>query len=90
MPSGAGPQKGLEEEKLLGDYTENVVKRLFEASGFHMERFGVEHLFNKRLSEVREEFAARRDDRVSRESFEEQQEFVRFLRCFPDFEAIRK
>lgn len=90
MPLGTAPWKRLEDARLLGDFTEDVVKRLFEDSGFHMERFGVEHLFGEHLAEIQEQFEARRDDRVSIEAFDEQQEFTRFLRCFPDFVAIRK
>ena len=90
MPHGAASPARLEDAKLLGDFTEEVVERLFEDSGFHMERFGVEHLFARRLAEVQEQFEARRHDRVSADAFEEQQAFVGFLRCFPDFVTIRK
>lgn len=90
MPPNAMPRTDLEEEKLLGDFTEDVIKGLFEESGFHMERFGIEHLFNERLAEIHEQFEARRYERVSKDAFEAQQEFVGFLRCFPDFVAIRK
>jgi hypothetical protein len=80
----------LEDSKLLGDFAEDVVCKYFEASGFSMTRFGVEHIFPKWLNEIQEASDALLNQRQSRIAHEQQQEFVRFLRGFPDFVAIRK
>lgn len=84
-----GRRLTLEENKQVGDFTENAVCAYFEASGFSMFRFGVEHIFPDWAGVIADDAYADRKVRGTRDVFKQQQHLTRFLRSFPDFMAIR-
>lgn len=79
----------LEENKQIGDFTEDAVCAYFEASGFSMFRFGVEHIFPDWAGVIADDAYADRKVRGASDIFEQQQNLTKFLRSFPDFVAIR-
>lgn len=79
----------LEENKLVGTFAENAVRDYFEASGFTMCRFGVEHVFPEWAEVIAEDAHADPQMRGTLDTFAQQQNLSRFLRSFPDFVAIR-
>lgn len=82
-------QSTLDAHKVIGDFTESAVQSYFEASGFSMTRFGVEHIFPQWTDVIVEDAHADPRKRGTFEAFAQQQDFSRFLRSFPDFVAIR-
>ena len=84
-----GRRLTLEENKQVGDFTENAVCAYFEASGFSMSRFGVEHIFPDWAGVIADDAYADRKLRGTPDIFEQQQDLTKFLRSFPDFMAIR-
>jgi len=80
----------LEDNKLLGDFTENAIKKYFEKSGFEMVRFGVEHFLKQPLLDfVYDSINANWPHQYRDNVGTIQDSFTRFLRGHPDFIAIR-
>jgi hypothetical protein len=78
----------FEDDKLIGEFAEAVVKALFEASGFVMYRFGIEHLLPAVIGALHEfhlpDPAVASDERATNLKLD----LIARLRYSPDFLAI--
>ena len=78
-----------DEATAIGPYAEKAISDLFERSGYEVEPFGIERLFGRHLDIITTERDAKPSDRT-RVRHEHQQQFVNFLRSFPDFVVFRR
>jgi len=79
----------LEENKLLGDYTEDAIREYFERCGFFMVKFGVEHFLKKPLLDIVCDSRNINWPHYYEKNVGIKQDiFTQFLRCHPDFIAI--